>query len=65
VQEVDAQRQRYHREYYDRDWNDPANYHMVLNSSALGLEGAAEVVLGRARALGWGSGERGTGSGER
>jgi cytidylate kinase len=65
VHEVDAQRQRYHREYYDRDWNDPANYHMVLNSSALGLEGAAEVVLGRVRALGWVGGERGGGTGER
>jgi cytidylate kinase len=53
VQEVDGQRQRYHREYYDRDWNDPANYHLVLNTSALGLEGAAAVVLGRARSLGW------------
>ena len=58
AQEVDAQRQRYHREYYDRDWNDPANYHMMLNSSALGLEGAAGVVLDRARALGWPGGDR-------
>lgn len=56
--EVDAQRQRYHREYYDRDWNDPANYHMVLNTTALGLEGAAEVVLGRAGRLGWVGGGR-------
>jgi cytidylate kinase len=53
IHEVDAQRQRYHREYYDRDCNDPANYHMVLNTTALGLEGAAELVLARARALGW------------
>ena len=53
VQEVDGQRLRYHREYYDRDWNDPANYHMVLNSSALGLEGTAGLVLAQARALGW------------
>ncbi len=66
VHEVDAQRQQYHREYYDRDWNDAAGYHMVLNTSALGLEGAAEVVLGRARVLGWGGGgEQGTRSGER
>ena len=59
VHEVDAQRQRYHREYYDRDWNDPANYHLVLNTSALGLEGAAGVVLDRARRLGWDPGPAG------
>ncbi|MGE4652028.1 MAG: cytidylate kinase-like family protein, partial [Myxococcota bacterium] len=28
--ESDRNRERYHREYYGRDWNDPANYHMVL-----------------------------------
>lgn len=53
VHEIDEQRARYHREYYRRDWHDPANYHLVLNTSALGLEGAAEVILARATALGW------------
>jgi cytidylate kinase len=51
--ETDRMRARYHRQYYQRDWADPANYHMVLNTAALGLEGAAEAVVGRARALGW------------
>jgi cytidylate kinase len=53
VDESDATRARYHRQYYRRDWNDPVNYHMVLNSEALGLNGATEVIVGRARALGW------------
>lgn len=53
VEETDEDRGRYHREYYDRDWDDPTNYHMVLNTGALGIEGAAEVVLDRARRLGW------------
>jgi cytidylate kinase len=53
VDDTDAMRARYHREYYNRDWADPLNYHMVLNSGALGLAGAAEVVVARARALGW------------
>jgi cytidylate kinase len=51
--ETDRMRARYHRQHYQRDWSDPANYHLVLNTAALGLDGAAEVVVGRARALGW------------
>lgn len=53
VEARDEARERYHREFYDRDWNDPVNYHMVLNTEALGRNGAAEVVIARARALGW------------
>jgi cytidylate kinase len=51
--ETDRMRARYHRQHYQRDWNDPINYHLVLNTAALGLDGAAEVVVARARALGW------------
>lgn len=53
VDERDENRARYHSEMYGRDWNDPLNYHMVLNTEWLGLEGAADVVIARARALGW------------
>jgi cytidylate kinase len=53
VDDTDAMRARYHREYYNREWSDPLNYHMVLNTGALGLAGAAEVIVARARALGW------------
>jgi cytidylate kinase len=52
--ETDRNRSRYHRQHYQRDWADPANYHLVLNTAALGLDGAAEVVVDRARRLGWG-----------
>lgn len=51
--ETDRNRERYHREYYRRDWNDPANYHMVLNTDLLGYRGSADLILARARALGW------------
>jgi cytidylate kinase len=51
--DTDRNRARYHRQYYERDWNEPASYHMLLNTAALGLDGAAEVIVGRARALGW------------
>ncbi len=53
IDEVDWRRARYHEEMYGRDWNDPLNYHMVLNTEWLGFDGAAEVVIARARALGW------------
>ena len=60
LKESDATRARYHRHHYQRDWNDAANYHMVLNTGALGVEGAVDQVVARAKAM-WseeGSGER-------
>jgi cytidylate kinase len=53
VEERDANRARYHREYYDRDSSDPVHYDMVLNTGRLGFEGAAQVIVARARSLGW------------
>ena len=53
VDDTDRNRVRYHREYYDRDLNDPLNYHMVLNTELLGVDGAAGVVVAHARSLGW------------
>ncbi len=50
---TDAARARYHRELYDRVWADPVNYHFVLNTKVLGTDGAAELILARARSLGW------------
>ncbi|MEO8202119.1 MAG: cytidylate kinase-like family protein [Gemmatimonadota bacterium] len=51
--DTDAHRARYHRDYYQRDWSDPVNYHMVLNTDALGFTGAADLIVARARGLGW------------
>jgi cytidylate kinase len=53
LRESDANRARYHRHHYGRDWSDPANYHMVLNTGALGLEGATDIIVARARSM-WG-----------
>jgi cytidylate kinase len=53
IGETDAQRARYHKQYYNREWSDPVNYHMVLNTGALGFEGAADLIVARARALNW------------
>ena len=54
VDESDGTRARYHRQYYHRDWNDPVNYHVVLNTGALGLDGATSVIVSEARRRGWG-----------
>jgi len=53
VAEIDRNRELYHRELYGRDWNDPVNYHLVLNTEALGSDGAAQLIVARARQLGW------------
>lgn len=45
VRDVDAHRTRYHRQYYDRDWSDPRNYHLVLNTGWLGLPRAAGIIV--------------------
>jgi cytidylate kinase len=53
MDETDAHRGRYHREHYGRDWDDPAHYHMLLNTGLLGLDGAAEVIVSEAHRRGW------------
>ena len=53
LEDTDRMRGRYNQEYYHRDWNDPVNYHMVLNTAALGIDGTVGVIVARARALGW------------
>jgi cytidylate kinase len=45
VKEVDANRARYHRQYYDRDWHDPRNYHLTINTEWMGFEKAAELIV--------------------
>ena len=53
------------REHYRRDWGDPVNFHLVLNTGALGFDGATGVIVGRAEAMGWGERRAGVVSGER
>ena len=53
LEATDVNRARYHLEYYHRDCTNAANYDMVLNTERLGLDGAAALIVARARALGW------------
>ncbi|MFN8651939.1 MAG: cytidylate kinase-like family protein [Gemmatimonadales bacterium] len=50
---TDAERRRYHREHYGRDWDDPLHYHMVLNTGLLGIEETAALIVSEARRQGW------------
>src|SRR5262249_32159120 len=49
---TDSERTRYFREYYDLDVNDPTHFDLVLNSERLGTDGASDLIVARARALG-------------
>lgn len=53
ITERDTSRARYHRELYHRVWADPVNYHFTLNTELLGVVGAADMIVARARKLGW------------
>jgi cytidylate kinase len=53
MDDMDHNRERYHREYYNRDWADPTHFHLVLNTGLLGYEGAGDVIVDRARRMGW------------
>ena len=45
LKRTDKNRARYHREDYDRDWDDPAKYDMVLNTVRRRVDGATPVIV--------------------
>ena len=53
IAEVDGRRARYHKEFYGRDWGDPVNYHITLNTGLLGLDGATDLIVREAGRRGW------------
>lgn len=53
VDETDFTRERYHLSFYKRDWNDPLDYHLVLNTERLGIDVAADLIVALARSRGW------------
>ena len=50
IKRKDSQRRNYNRFFTDKVWGDPKNYDLMLNTSALGYEAAAEAILGVLRA---------------
>jgi cytidylate kinase len=53
VDDRDRNRLRYHREFFNRDWADPVNYHLTLNTERLGFDLASSAVVAVARGMGW------------
>ncbi|HEX2912921.1 MAG TPA: cytidylate kinase family protein [Chloroflexia bacterium] len=45
IKESDDQRAGYVRRYYNSDWRDPANYHLVLNTGILSLSAAVNSIV--------------------
>jgi cytidylate kinase len=50
VHDTNRDRAHYVRKHWQRDWSEYANYHACLNTDWLGIDGAAEIVVGLARA---------------
>lgn len=45
IRDVDAHRAEYHRRWYQRDWTDARNYHLVINAGWVGLDRAADLIV--------------------
>lgn len=44
IRRSDADRRRYVREHFGRDWLDPGLYHLAVDTGRFGVEGAAELI---------------------
>jgi cytidylate kinase len=49
VSDINHQRAEYVKRHWKRDWRDFTNYDLCLNTSRLGLDGAAELVIAALR----------------
>ena len=45
IKRRDNQRKNYNKFFTDKTWGDPKNYDLMLNTSALGYEGAADAII--------------------
>lgn len=55
MDDTEANRDRYVQRWHGRRRQDPANYHLAVNTGFVGYEGAADLVVSAARQRGWGS----------
>jgi cytidylate kinase len=53
VQDTDEGRRQYVKAHYGRTWDDPANYHLVLNTDAFGYEQCADLIEAAVTLRGW------------
>jgi cytidylate kinase len=62
IRRSDTDRKRYIREHFGREWQDPTNYHLCVDTGAFGIDGAVELIREAAlRLLGEGHGAGGPG----
>ncbi len=47
--QTNAHREMWVRRHWDRDWKQPENYHLSLNTGWLGIGGASEIIVFTAR----------------
>lgn len=52
VDEINKQRDQYVRTTFKRSWKAPENYHLCVNTEWLGIEGAADLIVGAAQRMG-------------
>ncbi len=53
IHEIDEGRRQYVKTYYGRRWDDPVNYHLILNTEAFSFEQCAELIQAAVRVRGW------------
>ena len=53
IRELDEGRRRYVKTYYKHRWEDPTNYHLVLNSDALSYDECAQIIEAAVRLRDW------------
>jgi hypothetical protein len=51
IAEKDEARKAYVREYYGADWQDPDNYHMVINTAGVPLKAVVESICDYVKAV--------------
>jgi len=51
VAEMNRNRELYVKRHFNREWRDVANYHVCVDTGWLGLDGAAELVVGLAKEM--------------
>lgn len=45
IDKIDKSRAAYYKYYTGKEWNDPVNYDICINTTATGFDGAVEVIL--------------------
>ncbi|MGQ0714577.1 MAG: AAA family ATPase [Gemmatimonadaceae bacterium] len=53
VDEINKQRDQYVRTTFNRSWKSHDNYHLTVNTEWLGIDGAANLIVAAAQAMGF------------